>query len=111
MKSAVHEIWKNDISDLQARIRLKAYPPRITATVSGESAFKNGTETVSFEGALEGNLSRGVHFVLPQDHVGESDKCTHCGTTCRSPVKKSPLCCQAFYHILNTHMQITTKRD
>ena len=73
MKSAVHEIWKNDVSDLQARMKLKAYPPRITASVSGESAFENETETVSFEGALEGDLqlSRGVHFVLPQDHVGE----------------------------------------
>ena len=70
-RSTVHEIWENDVSDLQARIKFKAYPPRIYAIVSGEGAFDNVTETVSFEGALDSDLSRGVHFVLPADHVGE----------------------------------------
>ena len=68
--SAVHDIWENDVSDLQARVKFKAYPPRITAAVSGDAAFDNVTETVSFEGARGGDLSRGVNLMLPTDHVG-----------------------------------------
>ena len=58
---------------LQAKLKLKAYPPRIIAIVSGASAFENITATVTFEGTCdEGGLSREVHFVLPQDYVGKS---------------------------------------
>ena len=70
--SAVHEIWRNDVSDLQAYLKLKAYPPRISATVLGDGAFDNAQATVSFEGACnEQSLYREVHLALPREYVGE----------------------------------------
>jgi hypothetical protein len=89
MMSAVHDIWENDVSDLQARVKFKAYPPRITAAVSGDAAFDNVTETVSFEGALVGDLSRGVNLMLPTDHVDKNQERLNFLRTQSQPVPES----------------------
>ena len=71
-KSAIHEIWENDVSELQAKLKLKMYPPRISATVSGHAAFDNVKAVVSFAGTTdEESLRRDVHFLLPEVYVGE----------------------------------------
>jgi hypothetical protein len=71
-KSVIHEVWENDVSDLQAKLKLKAYPPRISATVYGDAAFDNVKALVSFEGAFDQESLVGeVPFALPTQYVGE----------------------------------------
>ena len=71
-RSGIHSIWKNDVSYLQAKLKLKGYPPRISATVSGESAFENITAIMVFEGSCdEGKMAREINFTLPKEYVGE----------------------------------------
>ena len=53
-------------------MKRKAYPPRISATVSGDAAFDNVKALVSFEGAFDQESLVGeVPFVLPKQYVGE----------------------------------------
>ena len=72
-QSDIHQIWENDVSDLQRKIQVRAYPPQITVEIAGQGAFDNATESFSFDGGVHGvdRLCREIHLVLPEEYVGE----------------------------------------